>query len=187
VIGNLSKPGIFRRPIRAVLLLSIVGACLASAQTGPHTVPTMSGELVAVQEHSISIRNDKGTKTFEVDRNSKIWRAHFVDVHQLHLGDEIDLRYRVSASGAAIATAVWANVDRWAGTITKVLPGRIQIAITDNHSGPIGQATIFFDSNTVFNEGTPKDLKVGNFLEVVGLKLGQNRMEASQVLHNFGR
>jgi len=147
----------------------------------------MSGELVAVQEHSISIRNDKETKTFEVDRNSRMWRGHFVDVHQLHLGDEIDLRYRVSTSGAAIATVVWANVDRWAGTITKVLPGRIQIAITDDHSGPVGQATIFFHSNTAFNEGTPKDFKAGNFLEVAGLRLGQNRIEASRVLHMLGR
>jgi hypothetical protein len=138
VSSNLSEPEIFGRLIRAVLLNS-VGACLASAQTGSHTVPAMSGELVAVQEHSISIGNDKGTKRFQVDRNSRIWRGHFVDVHQLHLGDEIDLRYRESASGAAIATAVWANIDRWAGTITKVLPDRIQIAITDDHCGPVGQ------------------------------------------------
>ena len=68
-----------------------------------------------------------------------------------------------------------------------MLPGRIRIAITDDHSGPIGQATIFFDSKTVFNEGTPKDFQVGNFLEVVGLKLGQNRMQASRVLHMLGR
>jgi hypothetical protein len=89
--------------------------------------------------------------------------------------------------GEAVATAVWANIDRWGGTITKVLPGRIQIAITDDHSGPIGKATILFDSDTVFNEGTPKNFQVGNFLEVVGLKLGQNRMEASRVLHMLGR
>jgi hypothetical protein len=186
MISSLSEPEIFRRAIRAVLL-SIVGACLAFAQTGSHTVPAMSGELVAVQEGSISIRSDKGTKTFQIDRNSTIWRGHFVDVHQLHLGDEIDLRYRVSASGTAIATAVWANIDRWAGTITKVLPDRIQIAITDDDSGPIGQATILFDRYTVFNEGTPKDFQIGNFLEVVGVKLGQSQMEASRVLHMLGR
>jgi hypothetical protein len=147
----------------------------------------MSGELVGVQEHSISIRNSKGTNTFQLDRNSRIWRGYFVDLHQLHLRDEIDLSYRVSASGAAIATEVWANIDRWAGTITKVLAGQIRIAVTDDDSGPISQATIFFDKYSVFNEGTPKDFQVGNFLEVVGLKLSQNRMEASRVLHMLGR
>ena len=88
MISSLSEPEVFRRPIKAVLLLSIVGACLALAQTSSHTVPAMSGKLVAVQEHSISIRDDKGTKTFQVDRNSRIWRGQLVDVHQLHLGDE---------------------------------------------------------------------------------------------------
>lgn len=145
------------------------------------------GELVAIHEHSLSIRNDEGTNTFQVNPDSRIWRGRFVDLHQLHLGDEIDLRYRITASGAAVVTAVWANIDRRAGSVTKVLPDRIQIAITDDHDGPIGQATIFFDSNTVFNEGAGNDFQFGNFLEVVGLKLGRNRMEASRVLHMLRR
>jgi len=152
VFSNLLQRDLTCRQIRFALLLSIAGVSSVSAQTGSHTVPAMSGELVTVRENSISIRNHKATRTFQVAKDTRIWRGHFVDVHQLRFGDEIDLRYRVSASGDAIATAVWANIDRWAGAITKVLPDRVQIAITDDHSGPMGQATIFFDNNTVFNE-----------------------------------
>jgi hypothetical protein len=119
VISSVPQRAFFPCPISLVGLVIIAGASSASAQTGSHTVSAMSGELLTVQENSISIRNDQATRTFQIGKNTRIWRGHFVDVHHLRLGDAIDLRYRVSASGAAIATAVWANIDRWAGTITE--------------------------------------------------------------------
>jgi hypothetical protein len=171
-----------------IALLILVEACSMAAQAGGHLDRVMSGRLVGLRDNSISVRNDRETRTFQVGKNTRIWRGHLVDVHQLHLGDEIDLRYRmVTDIGDAIATAIWANIDRWAGTITKVLTDRVEIARVDEHGDSDGQATILLNRYTLFNEGTRKDIQVGRFLEVIGLKLDANCIEATRVLHILGQ
>jgi hypothetical protein len=154
------------------------------AQTSDHLVPAMSGKLVAVSDHSISVRNDEGTRAFQVSKATKMWRGHDVEIHQLHLGDDIDLTYRVlSGNGELIATSIWANIDRWGGTISKVFGDRVQIERTDDHK----KVTIIVDRGTIFDEGTRKDLQVNCFLEVIGLDLGKDRMHATRVLHILPR
>jgi len=149
-----------------------------AAQADDHLQPAMSGKLVALDDNSISVRNDTGARTFRVTRETRIWRGAYVNIHHLHLGDDIDLQYRASASGP-VALAIWANTDRWAGTITRVTGTRVEIAMADG----LGRATILFDRNTIFNQGEPKNLRVGSFLEVVGLVISKDRMQATRVLH----
>lgn len=156
------------------------GAVGLLAQTGNDLLSGMAGKLVAVFDNSISVRNDEGARTFRVNRETKIWRGHDVDIYQLHLGDDVGIQYRASSgNGEATATSIWANIDRWGGTISKVFGDRVQIARIDDHK----KAMIIFDSNTIFSEATRNDLQVGRFLEVIGLDLGKDRMHASRVLH----
>jgi hypothetical protein len=93
------------------------------------------------------------------------------------------MQYRLSANGDALAISIWANIDRWAGTITKVSGNRVQIARIDDHSDPDGKAIIIFDGPIMFNQGTRDDLAIGQFLEVIGLVLRKDQMQASRVLH----
>jgi hypothetical protein len=182
------SPGNRSRSWRLIAFL-IVGMMQAGAvglpgQTGNDLLSGMAGKLVAVFDSSISVRNDEGTRTFRVNKETKIWRGHDVDIHQLHLGDDIGIQYRVSSGkGEAIAASIWASIDHWGGTISKVFGDRVQIARRDDHE----KATIIFDSNTIFDEGTRNDLQVGRFLEVIGLDSGNNRMHASRVLHILHR
>jgi hypothetical protein len=136
-----------------------------------------------VHDHSISVRNDHVTKTFQINTETKIWRGQDVDLHQLHLGDDIAIQYRPASNDQALAISIWANTDRWAGTITKVLGDRLQIARMDDYGDPDGKAIIIFDGTTIFNRGTRQDLETGRFLEVVGLVLSKRQMQASTVLH----
>ena len=143
----------------------------------------MAGKLVAVHDHYISVRNDQLTKTFQINAETKIWRGKDIALHQLHLGDDIGIQYRPSSNDEALAISIWANIDRWAGTITKVSGDRVQIARIDDHDDRDGKAIIIFDGPTIFNQGTRKDLEIGRFLEVVGLVLRKDQMQASRVLH----
>ena len=139
----------------------------------------MVGKLIAVHGNSITVRNDKSTKTFQVNPETTVWRGHDVGVRQLRVGDNLAIQYSISSSnGEAIATGIWANIDRWAGTITKVFGDRVQIGRIDDHGDSTGNATIIFDSYTSFSEGISKsDLLVGRFLETTGLVLGKHRMK----------
>jgi hypothetical protein len=88
-----------------------------------------------------------------------------------------------SSNNEALAISIWANIDHWAGKITKVSGDRVQIARMDDHGDPDGKAFIFFDGPTIFNQGARKDLATGQFLEVIGLVLRKDQMQASRVLH----
>jgi len=151
------------------------------AQTA--TQSGMGGKLVAVHDHSISVRNDEVTRTFQINKETKIWRGHDTDLHQLHVGDDIAIQYRLSSNGEAFAVSIWANTDRWAGTITKVFGERVQIARMDDHGDPDGNVVIIFDGATIFTQGARKDLEIGRFLEVTGLVLRKDQMQAARVLH----
>ena len=143
----------------------------------------MAGKLVAVHDHFISVRNDQVTQTFQINAETKIWRGQDIGLHQLHLRDDIAIQYRPSINDEALAISIWANTDRWAGTITKVLSDRVQIARIDDHGDPDGKAIIIFDGPIMFNQGTRDDLTIGRFLEVIGLVLRKDQLQASTVLH----
>jgi len=154
------------------------------AQSG-HVVPSMVGKLIAMHGNYITVRNDELTETFQVSPETTIWRGRDVGVRQLRVGDNLAIRYSVSSgNGETIATAIWVNTDRWAGTIKKVSGDRVQIAVIDDHGDPAGKATIIFNSYTTFSEWISKDdLHVGRFLETTGLVVGKRQMQAAKVLH----
>jgi hypothetical protein len=156
-------------------LISVV----LSAQTA-NTAKAMEGKVVAVHAASVSIATDEGVRTVQVSAETKIWRGHYLDMHQLKIGDYASVRYRVD--GTPIAESIDANVDRWRGIITRVAGNRIEIAISSDEQGPTGTATITFDTSTAFAHGSRKDLLVGQHIELIGLVLKKNRMLATRVL-----
>lgn len=165
----------------SLLIISCLVNSLLFAQTSKEA--GMAGKLVAVHDHSISVRNDQVTQTFQINAETKIWRGHDVDLHHLHLGKDIAIQCRPSSNDNALAIEIWANTDRWWGTITKVLRDRVQIARRDDHNDPDGTAIIIFDGTTIFNKGSRQDLETGRFLEVIGFVLRKRQMQAHMVLH----
>lgn len=165
----------------ALLTFAMVYVPGLRAQVHPRSV--IEGELVAIHPRSISLRNDRGTFVFRVNNATQIWRGGTVALDQLRLGDDLDIAYSgVRRSGRAVALEIDANIANWHGTIIKVGARSVQMSREDEHDDPDGPATIFFDDHTVFDEGGSADLRVGGSLQVIGLDLGHDRMQATTVL-----
>ncbi len=172
-----------RRLLEAALLTTAVVCYAPGLRAQVHARSVTEGKLVAIHSESISIRNDRGTFVFRVNNTTQIWRGGAVALDQLRLGDDLDIAYHgARRSGRAVALEIDANIANWHGTIRKVDPHSVEMSREDEHDDPDGQATIFFDDHTVFDEGAPTDLRVGGSLQVIGLDLGHDRMQATTVL-----
>jgi hypothetical protein len=161
-----------RMRVLSVVVLLILPP-LASAQTDDNLIVPAFGNLVAVRDGSITVRNQEGTKTFFIAADTHIWRGDYVEVHRLQPGDDLSIRYRVSSrTGEATAVDIDANIDRWNGTITKISGDRVEIDLqSEDGQFTGGKATIIFWQKTVFlvDNVSTRDLRVGAYLEVIGL------------------
>jgi hypothetical protein len=151
-------------------------------------INTTQGKLVAMHEGSITIRNDQGTRTFLITSGTKIWRGDYVGVHQLHPGDDLGIRFRVSdRTGPATAVDIDANLDRWDGNITNVSGDRVEIEFTDKDGNSVGtKGRVIFWSRTAFLvDASRNDLRPGAYLSVIGLVESRDTMRAWRVI-GFG-
>ncbi|HTW67457.1 MAG TPA: DUF5666 domain-containing protein [Bryobacteraceae bacterium] len=153
----------------------------------PHDVAEIrvcSGYLTAISTNTITIKNDEGACTVRFTPDTSFWRGDkFHDPRALVKGDQIGVRAEVNyPSGELVAADVEANVTKSMGKITKVGSRSVAIAEEDEDGRPTRRVTVFIDDHTTFDEGTPKDLQAGAFLEVIGLDLGHDRMRATKVL-----
>jgi hypothetical protein len=167
--------------------LLMVGFLIGTA-LGQGRIEATAGKLVAVRDGSIAVRNDKGTHTFLITADTKIWRGDFVDVHQLRLGDDLSVRFRVpDRTGQATAVDIDANLDRWDGNITKVSGDRVEIEFTDKDGNPLGmKGTVIFWNRTAFLvDASRNDLRSGAYLSVIGLVESPDTLRAWRVI-GFG-
>jgi len=170
--------------MRGLLMVSfLIGTAL-----GQSRIEATAGKLVAVRDRSLTVRNDQGTRTFLINAATKVWRGDYVDVHQLRLGDDLSVRFRVSGhTGQATAVDIDANLDRWDGNITKVSGDRVEIEFTDKDGNPLGmKATVVFWNRTAFLvDASRSDLRPGASLSVIGLVASRDTMRAWRVI-GFG-
>jgi hypothetical protein len=156
--------------------------CVSGQVSGsPDKQSGTTGVLVAIHDNSISVKNDAGTSVFIVNASTTIWRGGDVTIHQLHRGDDVMVLFVANGSAGAIATDIVANVTKWGGTITGVYPNGFEIVGNYAAGDAPGHVRVFLDEHVTFLEGKPKDLKVGQFVEVIGLDLGHKRMKATRV------
>lgn len=154
-------------------------------QSAQDRIDATGGKLVAMRDRSITIRNDQGTRTFLITADTKIWRGDYVDIHQLRPGDDLSVRFRVSAhAGEATAVDIDANLDRWDGNITKISGDRVEIAFTDKDGNPLDmEATVIFWKKTAFLvDASRSDLRPGAYLSVIGLVQSPDTMRAWRVI-----
>jgi len=144
---------------------------------------TGAGVLAGVGDGSVLVKINGHTRRFVVDKQTEIWRGQDVGLRQLRVGDQLDMTYRTASNGEAVATQIWANIDRWHGKVVRVTGESVEIARVGEHRERLGMATVVFDGRTIFNEGSRQDVKLGRELEVIGLMLDKHRMQASRVLH----
>jgi hypothetical protein len=151
----------------------LILAAQAFAQTGDDRILPAFGKLVAVHDRSITVQNEQGTKAFLIRADTHIWRGNYIDVRHLQPGDDLSIRFRVSSrTGEATAVDIDANIDRWNGTITAVSGDRVVIDLQNEDGDFIGRkATVVFWNKTMFlvDNASAKDLRVGAYLEVIGL------------------
>lgn len=151
----------------ALLLLT----SLASAQTTDDQIVPAFGKLVTANSHSVTVRNEKGLQTFHITPQTHIWRGDYVNVDRLRPGDDLSIRYR--PQGDRTAVDIEANIERWDGTITKVSANGLEVALQDRDGQFTGKRVtmIFWKKTTFLVDGVSvKDLKVGAFLEAIGLE-----------------
>jgi hypothetical protein len=155
------------------------------AQSSGDRIQGAVGRLTAVHDHTITVRNDRGARTFLITAETKIWRGDYVDLGQLRVGDDLGIRFRVpEGAGEAVAVDIDANIDRWNGTITKVSGNVVEIELKDEDGNLLGMkgTVTFWDKTTFLVDGASRsDLKVGAYLEVIGL-VENDRMRAWRVI-----
>jgi hypothetical protein len=143
------------------------------------------GAVVSRKADSVTVKNERSTAVIRINAQTEIKR---VDSSPLRVGDEVAVRYRFDARGAAVANYIEANVDRWGGVIERVGKDTIYIRF----SAPMtGHAKVTLDSHTEFaycagddlkRLCTADDLTLGSHFETVGFATGKRDMRATRVL-----
>lgn len=93
------------------------GAARALAPDARHSdlYRTVSGQIVDVSPHVITIGGLGGERRFTLTADSKAWRGSTLEPAALHPGDDVVIR--LLPSRPAVADRIWANIGRVTGTI----------------------------------------------------------------------
>ena len=159
---------------------------LAQRTTLNNTDAVDAGTIVSRGPDSVTVKNDLFTRIFRINAQTKIIR---VDSSPLQVGDEAVIRCHLDDKGISIADSIEANVDHWAGKITKVAKDTVYIQF----AAPVkGSAKVILDNKTEFHycagddpqrACTFDDLKVGRFLDTIGFVTGKSELRATRVLN----
>jgi hypothetical protein len=145
---------VFPVKVRTRGLLAVAFLILAAqaiAQTRDDRIFPAFGNLVAVNDRSVSVRNQQGTKTFLITADTHVWRGDYVDFHHLEPGDNLSIRFRVSSrTGEATAVDIDANIDRWNGTIANVSGDRVVIDLQNEDGDLVGTKASSFSGEKRF-------------------------------------
>jgi Domain of unknown function (DUF5666) len=136
------------------------------------------GIVAAVHGNALTIKNDDGTKVYQVNQQTEIIRGSKVSLNKLRVGDDVMLW---CAGDGGIATSILVNFTRWGGTITAIYPHSFAMFGKGRVGEAPGHVTVLLDGDTNYVQSTLKDLKVGRDVEVSGSIIGPKRVQATAV------
>jgi hypothetical protein len=174
----------YRRSVQVALCLAAITGCASSllGQSSHTPNPCVGiGLVAAVHGKSLAIRNDEGTRVYQVDDKTEITRGGTVSLSKVRVGDSVMLWCTRDES---LATDILVNFTHWEGTITAIYPNRFVMYGRGRVGEAPGHVTVLLDRNTNFVLSTLKDLKVGRDVEVSGSITAQKRVLATQVRIN---
>lgn len=137
-----------------------------------------TGYVAAVRGISLTIKNDDGTKVYQVNQQTEIIRDSKVSLSRVRVGDDVMLW---CAGDGSIATDILVNVTHWGGTIIAIYPHRFVMLGKGRMGEAPGHVTVLLDGDNNYDESTLKDLKVGRYVEVSGSILAPKRVQATAV------
>jgi hypothetical protein len=174
----------YRRFVQIAICLALISRCAPSllGQSSGTPNPCVGiGLVTAVHGQSLTIKNDEGTKIYQVNDKTEITRGGTVSLSKVRVGDNVMLWCTEDGS---IATDILVNFTHWEGTITAIYANRFVIYGRGRVGEAPGHVTVLLDGNTNFVLSTLKDLKVGRNAEVSGSIMAQKRVLATQVRIN---
>ena len=145
--------------------------------------PAVDGAAAPVHHHRPTHRGiagqNRGARWHGIhvlysDTASRIWRGKdYRDFSILHLGDEINVTYRIDGASRQVVIHLDANVGKVEGWITHV--GGNGFQVDENYNAPPesgyrrGLRQIVYDSGTQWAKSLPEDLKSGRDVFIIGL------------------
>ena len=147
---------------------------------------TLMGTVTGVAGDQLTIRNGTGSTSLYADKDSKIWRGKTTNTLSiLQLNDDVLIRYRRNPTRLVILD-FYTNVTHIWGRISKVTTGGFEV---DQNFNADPQSSyqrryrqISRNADTIFEGGVPEDLRVGNIVDVIGLKANDSEDAAARVI-----
>lgn len=170
---------------RAFLALAMMGAALLTGQQTEPPRTTKTGVAIAVQGKAIYLSTSEGPLTAILAGNTDIWRKTTrQDLSDFVAGDTVLVSGSMDSSGKLVANTVWANMASFYGLITSVTGNQYEVLLYQPQ--PNGQRkTVILDSDAVnaFDKPLPRsDVKVGRFVQTIGMGRSDGRVEATKVV-----
>jgi hypothetical protein len=170
-----------RRFVQIALCLAVLTGCVSSlsGQNSGAPKPCVNvGLVAAVHGESLTIKNDDGTKIYQVNDKTEITRGGTVGLSKVRVGDYVMLW---CTGDGSIATDILVNFTHWGGTITAIYANRFVMYGRGRVGEAPGHVTVLLDGNTNFVLSTLKDLKVGRDAEVSGSIMAPKRVQATAI------
>lgn len=164
--------------------LSLLLTALAGAQAPPLIV---AGKVASVAGGRLVVSRAPGASLLlYADAASQIWRGRTTNqLSILQPGDEVVGRYRKDAGGRLVIINLEANVAHVTGHIISVAGSAFEV--DQNYDADPQSAyqrqkrLITFDGKTNFEESAREDLRAGRDVDIIGLKVGPLRVQATRI------
>ena len=174
--------------MRCVLILLL----LAGAALGQPSFSVLVGKAASVAGDQLVVQTGGASILLYADQNSEVWRGKTGhSLSPVQPGDDVILRYRKDAAGRLVIIDLHANMTHIFGRILRVAGGSFEVDQNynaDPRSAYVRQnRVIAFDSDTTFEESAPDDLKPGRDVDIIGLKTGGSRVQATRITIYEGR
>jgi hypothetical protein len=169
------------RRFAVALCLAVLTGCVTSVSGQSSGAPTPCvdvGLVAAVHGAALAIKNDDGTKVYQVDDKTEITRGGTVSLSQVRVGDAVMLW---CAGDGSIATDILVNFTHWEGKVTAIYANRFVMYGRGRVGEAPGRVTVLLDGNTNFYRCTLKDLRLGRDVEVSGSIMAPKRVQATAV------
>jgi hypothetical protein len=170
------------------LAMVMIAALVISTSVFPQDEEPLTaivGTVQSISGNQIHVISGAKLVTLHVDDHTEIWKGKVLwDLSPVENGDDISARCR-KVSGELVAEAIWINIVNFSGVITKVRGSTFEVFTNPNADSQSAYKkeikVVRLDSDTIFESGGKRDLKVGREVQTVGLDLRNGIVKATRV------
>jgi hypothetical protein len=172
-----------------IVALALISSIAAQPQ---QPFSSLMGTVTGIAGDQLTIRNGAVSTLLHADKDSQIWRGKTTNTLSiLQLNDEVLIRYRRNPTRGLVILDLYANIVHIWGRISKVTSGGFEVDQNFNadpqSSYQRGYRQISCNADTIFEGGVPEDLRVGETVDIVGLKTKDSEVAAARVIIHSDR